>query len=226
MEDIVYFAAGKKNEELRYSIRSVCKNFKTFHKLWIVGSKPDDIKPDGYIEMFPNKTKYANVREAIITALNDPRISDNFWLFNDDFFVMKKVKEDPCYFDESLFAWAGKIIFKNNGFSTYTVKIFNEIRFLKENNLDVKNFEVHIPMLINKQKALDLIPLLNGNSEAFRSTYGNYYYSDVAKQHRDCKNITDYKYKDYLSTTESSFALCEIGNHIRNKFKEASKYEQ
>lgn len=33
MEDIVYFAAGKKNEELRYSIRSVCKNFKTFSQI-------------------------------------------------------------------------------------------------------------------------------------------------------------------------------------------------
>ena len=62
MEDIVYFAAGKKNEELRYSIRSVCKNFKTFRKLWIIGSKPDDIIPDGYIEMFPNKGKYGKIR--------------------------------------------------------------------------------------------------------------------------------------------------------------------
>lgn len=225
MEDIVYFAAGKDNEELRYSIRSVCKNFKSFNKLWIIGSKPDYINPDGYIEMYLNGNKYQNVREAIITALKDPRISDNFWLFNDDFFVMKKIKEDPCYFDESLFAWCGKIIYRNNGFSDYTVKMFNEIRLLKENDLDVKNFEVHIPMLINKEKALKMHEKYN-TIPAFRSTYGNIYYSDTAKQHKDCKNIKDFKYKDYLSTTEFSFNSSSIGEYIKNKFKEPSKYEQ
>jgi hypothetical protein len=226
MEDIVYFAAGKTNEELRYSIRSLCKNFKPFRKLWIIGSKPDDIIPDGFIEMYPDGTKYSNVRTAIFTALNDDRISDNFWLFNDDFFIMKKVKDLPPYYDGSLFEWCGKIIFNNNGFSDYVIKMFDEIRYLKDNNLDVKNFEVHLPMLINKQKALELTKILQDGSKAFRSTYGNMYYSDSAKQHRDVKNIRDYKYKDFLSTSNSTFELCGIGKYIRNKFKDKCKYEQ
>ena len=225
MEDIVYFAAGSKNEELRYSIRSVCKNFKEFRKLWIIGSKPEDIIPDEYIEMFPNGSKYSNVKEAIGVAINDERISENFWLFNDDFFVTKKVTKDlPPFYDESLFAWCGKIILNNNGFSNYVIKMFNEIRFLKEQNKDVKNFEVHMPMLINKTKARAIFDLVGNN--AFRSSYGNFYYADSAKQHRDCKNIQDFRYKDFLSTSNSTFALCEIGKYIRDKFKEKCRYEQ
>ena len=84
--DIVYFARGEENEELRYSIRSVCKNFAfPVNKLVIVGTKPSYITPDLFIKLDPKINKYANVRMAIEKVLDDDRISEDFILMNDDF---------------------------------------------------------------------------------------------------------------------------------------------
>ena len=225
--DIVYFARGEENEELRYSIRSVCKNFAfPVNKIVIVGTKPKYITPDLFIELDPKINKYANVRMAIEKVLDDDRISEDFILMNDDFFVMKRVTDIPNYFDGSLYELAGKIICKYNGFTEYSAKLLNEARFLVAHDLDVKNFEVHIPMLINKTKAKELLKRFN-HIECFRSTYGNLYCQN-ARQLKDVKDIDNFKGKTFLSTSNHGFIKKPIGDYIRKSLKNNKRayYEQ
>lgn len=93
--DIVYFVKSDVfNEELRYSLRSVEANWPYF-RVWFCGGCPDGIKPD--IMMRLNQqglNKWEKVRNSIITVCENNEITEDFWLFNDDFFVMKKPKVD------------------------------------------------------------------------------------------------------------------------------------
>ena len=61
--DIVYIVKNTEyNGELRYSLRSVCKNF-PHRNIWIVGNLPKGIKCDYFqpVKQFNNLDKYANV---------------------------------------------------------------------------------------------------------------------------------------------------------------------
>lgn len=64
--DIVYFVKNSEyNGELRYSMRSVLKNF-PHRKIWFVGGLPKGIKPDYYQPVNqsekPFKDKYDNMQ--------------------------------------------------------------------------------------------------------------------------------------------------------------------
>ena len=225
MIDVVYFTKlfGEDNPELKYSIRSICQNLK-FRNLVIVGTKPNYIKPDIYLYYDPVGTKYSNVREAIKFLINqDLPITEDFYLFNDDFFVMKPTEEILPFYDGNIFELVGKVIYNFSGFSDYTVKLLQEIRYLKEHDLPINNFEVHMPMKINMKLAREV--LYGDEVATFRSTYGNRYYKDICKQRKDCKDIDNFINKPLLSTSNSGFNKKDIGRYIRNKFNERCKYE-
>ena len=87
--DVVYIL--KKNtdpQELIYSLRSL-KNF-PHRKVWFVGGQPDGLYPDGRIKHEQTGvTKWERVRSSLIKITECDEITDDFYLFNDDFFVMK-----------------------------------------------------------------------------------------------------------------------------------------
>lgn len=230
-KDIVYFIKDtERNEELRYSLRSVESNF-PYRKVWFFGGCPKGIEPDVHVPIKQDKgNKYMNVRNMISIALDTPELSDDFWLFNDDFFVMSKVSYVIPSVDGSL---ARKIQLLERRFGKghkYSAKLRNTVLACKDLDVDRLNYEMHIPMLINKDKAKEVMYRFRNNT-AFRSAYGNYY--KLAKQiHPDVKvyDLTGGYDPDlhnvYLSTTDRSFDHGDIGKFIRESFKEPSQYEK
>ena len=187
--DIVYFVKdAEKNEELVYSLRSVDKNF-PHNKVWFFGGCPNSLKPDVHVPVVQDKgSKYQNVREMIWCAINNPDLSDDFYLFNDD-----------------------------------------TVEALKRMNKDCLNYELHIPMLINKEKAKRIFNAFD-NTVAFRSSYGNYYQTARAI-HPDVKIIDDDKTYDpdihnvFLSSSDYTWNYGLVGDYVRSKFPEPSRFE-
>ena len=97
MNDIVYYFQGENSEELKYSIRSVEENL-SFNRIFLIGDKPKwfkETKRSIYIE-----SKNLNIQACGLGSvpilhlrklLNSKKMPDNFLLFNDDFFIMKKI---------------------------------------------------------------------------------------------------------------------------------------
>ena len=98
MWDIVYFVKDTQvNEELRHSLRSL-KNF-PHNKVWFYGGCPDGLKPDYHIEVEQDQpTKWQNIFKMFKLACSNKDITKNFWLFNDDFFVMKPINYETNYY--------------------------------------------------------------------------------------------------------------------------------
>jgi len=146
-------------------------------------------------------------------AIDNLDLTDDFYLFNDDFFVLNPVPETQ-------YAHRGTLdehIASRHSRDSYTRAII-ETRDRLGSGL---SYELHIPFLFNKEKLHNIIQELETSIEhrkcpLIRSYYGNTY--DVGGECMDdVKNVKDFESKTYLSTTELSFKRQPIGEYIRSK---------
>lgn len=227
--DIVYILKNNiSSDEIRYSLRSVEKNF-PYHKIWFYGGCPDGIKPDEYVEVIQSEsTKWARATSTIKAACQNDEITEDFWLFNDDFFIMKRIRVVKPMYRGTLQQRVKSIAEKHGGLSTrYSRQLSAAAHLLKLKDLDQLNYALHVPMLINRKKALEVFEAFPDNM-MFRSLYGNYW-NIGGKNVPDVKVLVDKDYSTetaFLSTSDKSFEKGLVGEYIRNKFNEPSKYEE
>lgn len=232
--DVVYFVKDcPVNEELRYSLRSVEENW-SYNDVWFVGGCPTGLKPDKYFRASQDgPDKWNKVRNMIRQVCENDEITENFWLFNDDFFVLKApgVSFPPQYNGE-IEPYIKRVEEKAGGPNDYTIRLTEAKKRLKRDGYTTLNYEVHKPMLINRKKALEVLDKFP-NVPAFRSLYGNYFKIGGVNRH-DMK-IKLMKYSkmdlvrnewDFVSTDDESFANGEIGQFIKNRFNEPSRFEK
>ena len=224
-KDIVYFVKdSESNEELRYSLRSLV-NF-PHRNVWFYGGCPKGLKPDRYVYVKQDKdNKWQNVSTMLDMACVNRHISKNFWLFNDDFFIMNKVLHPVNYFSGDLYKRIVQLEDKHGGITEYSQQLRNMCQELEALGCSSKNYAVHYPMLINRQKALEL--LNTTDNPMFRSLYGNY--ANVkAICSNDCKIISkekEWNGSNYLSTEDKAFADGIVGKQIRERFPDKCRYE-
>lgn len=225
LNDIVYIYKKSQSDELKYSIRSVEENF-PFRKLVIVGDRPEGIKPDYFLGVDQLMTKGRNVVNAIYNIIEDSNISDDFWLFNDDFFVMKPIKQMTPYYNGELSDLIS-LLYRKFGNNQYVEILKRSLYELVDKGYSIHNYETHTPLLLNKDKVKELIKVFNDLS-GFRSKYGNYF-KIGGRNVADVKVSTNRKPNEnnrLLSTSNASFTDYKVGELIRETFKNKSKYEQ
>lgn len=231
--DVVYILRNDingKTDELLYSLRSVAENFPV-RFVWFVGGCPDGFYPDKMIKHEQTGgTKWERAKSSLIEACKCKEISDEFYLFNDDFYVLKEPTGDFINFvNGTIGKRVAEIVINNRGgTSAYTRGLDDLAKRLRRMQKDTLSFAVHMPLLVDKKKMLDLLTGRDAHF-SFRSLYGNYYEIPYI-YHKDVKIYTMNEEPgedwDYLSTTEQSFAFGKVGEWIRKRFPNPCKYEQ
>jgi glycosyltransferase involved in cell wall biosynthesis len=84
------------NNELRFCLRSIEQYLEGYRNIWIIGQKPKFLKNINHIPHEEYHPKSNNIHDKIKRACNTGEISDNFILFNDDYFLVEKV-DAPTY---------------------------------------------------------------------------------------------------------------------------------
>ena len=226
--DVVYFCRPGSNEELRYSLRSVEKNLA--HRLvWIYGGKPNSIEPDRFVQREPaGKTKWDRVRTMFRDVCLNDDITDDFILMNDDFFVMKKTAKLEAYHRSSLYEHIVRHEQKyNDRVNQYTLQLRKAVRALQDANLPTLSYELHVPMIMNKQKLLEVMGAFP-NIHCTRSLYGNYVGLESI-QLDDVKVYDKHQPFDkrgrFLSSDDDSWEVSDAGKWIREKFNEKGGFE-
>lgn len=228
--DLVYVLKDQENnEEFRYSLRSVEKHVENYGKLVTIGGKVRGIKPDVEIPLRQiGGSKYDRVNMTLREICLSPKISTNFVLMNDDFFIMQDldISKLKNYYRCSMAEYL-QIIIDRCWASEYTERLAKSALAMEALHLDTKCFELHIPMMFNKHKLLEIFGVFSGFN-GVRSLYGNYHKIKAIKS-PDCKIFTksDNFIHDlpFLSTTDASFRDGEVGNYIRNQFPDKSRFE-
>ena len=229
--DVVYFCRDGANEELRYSLRSLDKNFK-FNSVWIYGGKPDYITPDHFVKINQTgRTKWDKVRAMFGSVCLNGKLSENFVLMNDDFFIMKKTDSLEPVFRCSLFE---HIVTVEGNFgdrpTNYTAELRKATRRLQEAGLDTNSYELHVPMIFNRKKLLETMGAFP-DVHATRSLYGNYV-GVGGKQMSDVKiyekntPVEEFENNRFLSTQDSIWMDSNVARYIKESFKERSRFEK
>ena len=226
--DIVYILKeGIDSEELRYSLRSVCENF-DYNKIWFYCGCPKDIKPDKYVP-FKQKgyNKLDRVHSTFKAICENDEITSDFYLFNDDFFIMQPYEQETPLCNGTLKRIAYLVEQNSNIESFYAQYLKYTHQILEEKHYDTLSYEVHGPILINRKRALEVLKEFPGNTQ-FRSTYGNYcliggvFIQDPKIEEID---VMPNNNSILLSTVEESFANGLVGAFIRNAFPVPCRYE-
>lgn len=227
--DIVYILKNECNsEEIIYSIRSVCKNF-PYRKIWIYGGKPENITADRIVELTQTgSNKWEKVNNTLKAICKNDEITPDFWLFNDDFFVMKKTRKVEYMAGGTIWARVQRINGRyGNRDSAYSAQLKDTARVLRDKGYDRLDYALHVPMLINREKALETLGEFKGYP-MFRSLYGNHHkVGGVLTDDVKITSLTEVPTGGelFISTDDNSFANGKIGEYIRNAFPEKCKYE-
>jgi hypothetical protein len=176
--DIVYIL-GKgsrwNDNELRFSLRSIEKNFADAGKIFVVGECPGWLTGITHI---PAPDKYDNkILNAIVkytVAASDPRIGKDFVLMNDDiFFIRKTQAHDIKFFSRGRLREMCDLHPSKGGYYYHSLRD-------TEKRLDVMgipnaiDFEVHSPIIFNKEKLLSVMGMVGtAKAYAMRSCYCN-----------------------------------------------------
>jgi hypothetical protein len=165
--DFVYICREGKNEELRYSLRSIFQNA-PINSVWVVGGKPDWYIGN-HLFVPQNEGKYENARNNLRAILDSNQIPDKFILMNDDFFITKPIDRIPVYHGGTLQHKAERYS-QYRLTSAYTQMLLETDRILKRNGVSMPlDYSIHVPMTMHKQN-LEFAVTLGG---AIRSVYGN-----------------------------------------------------
>ncbi len=165
--DFVYICRDGKNEELKYSLRTVFANAPV-NNVWVVGGKPVWYIGN-HISVLQNGQKHENAQKNLRTILENQQIPDKFILMNDDFFIIDKINTIPVYRGGSLEEKA-EYYQGFRGSAGHGAILRETSDMLKENGVRHPiDYSLHIPMTIHKQN-LDFTLSLGG---ATRSVYGN-----------------------------------------------------
>lgn len=228
--DIVYFVKeSSKNPELVYSLRSVEKNFKCGGRVWLVGGHPRGLEGCHFLPVKQDMdSKWKNVRKSLVEVCKSSQISDKFWLFNDDYFILKRVDSMPeAYYDGSILELCGRIEKRSGGVSLYTKQMRHLIQTLEDAGLTTLSYALHRPMLIEKKKALEVLEKFP-DEPMFRSLYGNYWRvmpePDSDYKIRWNEEALD-ESKVFVSTMDDSWNQGRVGFRLREIFDKPSRWE-
>lgn len=244
--DLVFLVRpGDENEELRTSLRSIEKYAPKHDSIIIVGYKPTWLN-DQIIYIPTNQSSrlkgWMNAKLNLLVACKSPKVSDNFILMNDDFILTRPIEN----WEDSILKVKNTIaeqiieynqIQLNSRYSRSFSETLALLRRLK-GDLDFYNYELHIPMIINKRKFIDLLKdarISNAMSHVvtlYRSIYGNMYSAefneimdDVKFYDNDPKEITT----EWISTFDGWIGDPEkypvLNKFIDEHFSEKCSFE-
>jgi len=181
MKDILYVlgSGSKYNDlEIKYSLMTVQRFVKNVRRIYVIGDlprRPVDVDFQYIGAKDVGKDKSTCVRAKLVQFAKHETALNDFILMNDDFFFCREVDADAITptasgtLEEHIASRADKS-------SRYHMALVNTARTLKAMKLTTRSFETHVPMLMQRDRFLDLVGRVKWDlspSPLFRSLYGN-----------------------------------------------------
>ena len=221
--DILYYigkGSHHQNRELLYSLRALERHCQDIGDVWIVGNRPhflnDQVK---YIWIEDKGQWWQNAFYKTIAAIN-AGISEDFLLFNDDFYMLK-----DFYSAKYPYYHRGEI--SDTAENMYQKVILNTKLVLQSLGKPVKHYGVHCPMRINAIKYKELAKFYENefanNPVSARCLYGNLFCK--GKQIKDCKSsIIKQSITGCWSSKE--WITSDIFENLEKMFPHQSRWEK
>lgn len=223
MIDVVYsLGSGShhNNIELFYSLKSVEKFLTDFRKIYIIGEHPGFDANYFHIPIIDiGRNREERIKNKILVACNHPDISNDFLFMNDDHFFTKPIQAPtlPYYHDGNI-ATRYKDYRKNGH---YKRALLNSLMALAEKNYGLRYFDVHTPIIYNKDAFIKVMDMYDWNLKdgfVVKSLYCNTL--QIEGEHlADCKINHDVEEHDLRLTTSERFIFSVDDQAINENFR-------
>ncbi len=226
--DAVYLYGPGGDDELRHSLRTLV-NLRQVDRVVVAGAQPAWLSED-VVRVIPKKHRagkhndtWANLRAAV----DDPRVSEEFVLMNDDFFVLHPVDAIPVLHAGVLEPRAERSAFQDKRRDT-TLDMLDRLGC--EARL---SYELHVPMVMHRFLMAGLMTSVEAANRADlvwkRTLYGNVAHPGVGDLAADVKihgfDTVPADDQVFVSTSDYTFRRAPVGEWLRRRFPKASRYE-
>jgi len=229
MTDLVYIVgirSGWKDNELRYSLRSMQKYLKNIGKVFIIGHCPSFLQNVHHIEYKEVNDKVLNVIKKTQFAVSHTAISDKFLCVYDDHFLLSDFDADEFpYFSTGTLS---EHIVRMKGNRQYQSLLLETQKQLKALGLPLMSYNIHAPFTIEKSKYN--VPF---GKTLLKSMYGNMNSVpfEASKDYKLFEKKFRYEYLDLLKEAKF-FSISDkaLGHGMEmlmsGLYPDKSKYEQ
>jgi len=226
------------NNELRYSLRGIEKHVRNLCNVVIVGELPDWARNVVHIpsEEVATHGHERRIVEKFLAASRSPLVSENFLMWNDDYFAVQDISATACpYFYFATLEIAALKRRKNDG---YGHSIRNSWKALADAGRPIRYFDIHLPMIYNKRRFVEVMERHDWeipNGYVIKSLYANSI--DISED--QLKEVPDLKFHGTYSLDNIRknikgrplFSVSDAGltntmkDFIHSLYREKSKYE-
>lgn len=141
------------DNELRYTLRGIEKYLTGYGKIFIVGDERKWLQGVEYVSCETEYTsKQKNIFDRILAACNDDRVSDAFIMFNDDHFLLQYTDVSELKY----WKWSTLQALGIKAGGTYQRTVFNTAKKLAADGCTQHNFDIHVPIVYEKDKFITL----------------------------------------------------------------------
>jgi hypothetical protein len=217
------------DNELRYALRSIEKNLSDYRDIYIVGHPRKWLRGIKWIEAEELYTRKERcIFEKIIKACEHQDISDTFLFTNDDIFFL-----EPISANEIKNWYSGTVdnlLVKSAGVYKYTV--LNTLKWLQKKNSPTRHYDIHVPILYNKERFMQLMQVDWERDHIIKSLYGNLNHLE-GEEMRDLKFGRPFTRQEIRAAISGRkfFSISENGTNdgmkeiLQQLFPEPSRYE-
>lgn len=234
--DAVYIVRpGNRNDELRYSLRSLHANFRV-DRVWIVGFRPNWVTGVEYVPVDQVDHKHQNTWMNWSAIARHPDISDPFVFMNDDFFILRPLDRMPLLHQGTVADWPA-----THGGTPWSRRLERTRELLAAvGHTDPLSYELHVPMVMARDAHREAVQVLAAQRRpwdyAKRTLVGNLA-GGGGERARDVKIADDAQWErrggaaevgtwSFVSTADASFKYGTVGRWLRARFPEPSPYER
>lgn len=238
LPDVVYVLGPGAGEELRYSLRSL-RNV-PHGTVWIFGTAPPDwVTGVQHVPVLGRRNRFISTTHNLQAACEHTEVSDDFLLFNDDFYVMRPVAQVPLFHRGTCDELIRRMQWADGRYMAGMRRVRDLCR--RSGVEHPLCYEVHTPMPVEKSRMLELLTspeffsdrqpadLADSSHAHKRTLYGNLMACD-----REPVRTTDPKVHTrrggfdpaamFLST-DRWFPNSDIARHIAAALPDPSPYE-
>jgi hypothetical protein len=224
LPDVVYVVRpGEKNEELRFSIRSVIANL-PHRKIWIAGYCPKWLTEVGHIKVPTMPGGHVSAKANLKAACLEPEVSEEFVYMNDDFFIMEPVERMPVMHRGPL----SEVVKTEKWAGGYQRAMAKTLAILTKQGIEEPlMYDLHGPMLVTKTGMLEALALCSGAMIQERTIFGNMQGvgGERRRNYKMRRGQGGWSKWPFLSTNDNTFRTLPVGQHIRATFKVPSPFE-
>ena len=232
--DVLYIKGTEsinKDLELKYSLRSLEKFGYGVDRVFITGECPDFIDQTKIIHL-PEKDigcPMINHWWKVTQTITKTDISDDFLLMYDDIFFtsLSNIMQYKGFF-------RGFLSEVCSGGQLYQKSLQNASAWLKTRNLTALDYELHIPIVYNRQNFQKLDPIFRPLMDqtlamAVRSIYGNMFFEKPMKRKdvkiREATQRVEDIQSECFSVSDKAFSI-HVQPWLEEHFKRKGKYEK